>query len=333
MQAYLKAISYYLPEKEVTNAELAQLFPEWGAEKIAKKIGIETRRIAADNEYASDMAVKAAEQLFAEHAIERTAIDFILYCTQSPDQFLPSTACVIQDRLNIPVSAGALDFNLGCSGYVYGLAVAKGLVTAGIASNILLLTAETYSKFIHPEDKGNRTIFGDAASASLISTDGFASIGNFDLGTDGRGAGNLMVKQGGLRFPRAIEEAAEPVEGRFPDEFIYMNGPEIFTFTSREIPGLVDRTLLKNELKKSDIGQFVLHQANQFMLEHLRKKMHIGSKHFFIYMAMVGNTVSSTIPIALYHALKEKDTAAGQHWLLAGFGVGYSWGGTVIKFD
>jgi 3-oxoacyl-[acyl-carrier-protein] synthase-3 len=334
MTAFIKAISYYLPEKELHNGELSSIFPEWHVEKIANKIGIETRHIAAEDEFASDMAVAAANKLFADHGIDPAAIDFILYCTQSPDYFLPSTACIIQHRLNLPVSAGALDFNLGCSGFVYGLALAKGLIVAGIAKHILLITSETYSKFIHPKDKGNRTIFGDAAAATLISTIGFASIGEFELGTDGKGADNLMVKQGAIRYP---EKSAETLQDGFGNKRsgakLHMDGPEIFSFTSAIVPTLITRTLAKNLTAKGDIEQFILHQANQYILEHLRKKLAINHEHFFIYMAKVGNTVSSSIPIALYEAMNQKKEIQGTKYLLAGFGVGYSWGGTVITFS
>src|SRR5665647_684105 len=171
MKAYIKSISYYLPEEVLTNEKLVELFPEWTVDKIASKIGVTSRHIAAVNETAADMAVCAAENLFTEHAIDRSSIDFVLLCTQSPDYFLPTSACLLQNRLGLSTTCGALDFNLGCSGFVYGLSLAKGLITANIAKNVLLLTAETYSKHIHPKDKGNRTIFGDASAATLVSTE------------------------------------------------------------------------------------------------------------------------------------------------------------------
>ena len=149
MEAYIKAISYYLPEKVVTNEQLVEEFPEWSVDKIAKKVGINERHIAADDETAGDMAYKAAEKLIQENGIKRDSIDFVLLCTQSPDYFLPSTSCIIQSRLGLPTKCGAFDFNLGCSGYEYGLAVAKGLIVSGVAKNVLLLTAETYNKHIH----------------------------------------------------------------------------------------------------------------------------------------------------------------------------------------
>lgn len=331
MQTFIKAISYYLPQNVLTNEQLAARFPEWSADKIAEKVGIYTRHIAADDEYASDMAAKAAQKLFTEHNLAAADIDFVLYCTQSPDHFLPSTACIIQERLGIPTSAGALDFNLGCSGYVYGLAVAKGLVNAGIAKNVLLLTAETYSKFIHPGDKSNLTIFGDAATASLISNTGFAQIGEFELGTDGSGAANLIVKNGAIKYPGKNGVSTSP--SAFPDEYLYMDGSEIFNFTIAAIPPLVKNTLAKNNLHKKDITQFVLHQANSFMLEHLRKKIGIEPERFFNNISETGNTVSSTIPIALCQLMQNTGVINKAHWLLAGFGVGYSWAGTIISFN
>ena len=153
--AYLKAISYYLPEKTVSNEELLKEFPEWSVDKVAQKVGVETRHLSAVDETAGDMAEKAARKLFDEYDINPQSIDFVMLCTQSPDYFLPSTACILQHKLGIPTSAGAFDYDLGCSGCVYGLAIAKGLISAGIAKNILLLTSETYQKYLHPSDKTN----------------------------------------------------------------------------------------------------------------------------------------------------------------------------------
>lgn len=329
MQAYIKAISYYLPEKVVTNGQLVEEFPEWTVEKVASKIGISQRHVVQADECASDLAVKAAEKLFVEYGIDRAEIDFLLLCTQSPDYFLPATACVVQDRLGLPTSAGALDFNLGCSGYVYGLSLAKGLIASGTAQNVLLITAETYTRHLHPRDKGNRTIFGDAAAATLISTDGFASIGDFSLGTDGRGANNLIVKTGGMRHPEKADDLTFDESGNpRSSDYLFMAGTEIFNFTLEAVPPLVNDTLEKNSLKKEDISLFVFHQANKYIMNFLRKKIAIDEDKFFYCLQNVGNTVSSTIPIALREA-RDQGILAG-HVLLAGFGVGYSWGGVVL---
>lgn len=332
MKAYIKAISYYLPEKIYTNQDLVEDFPEWSVDKIAEKVGIDERHIAAEDETAGSMAEKAALNLFEEWNIDPSEIDFVMLCTQSPDYFLPTTACVIQNNLNIPTNSGAIDFNLGCSGYVYGLALAKGLIVAGVAKNILLLTAETYTKHINPIDKGNKTIFGDAAAATLVSTNGMAEIKEFVLGTDGKGAENLMVKTGGMKYKNKMDQVAEDENGaENHSDYLYMNGSKIFNFTQNNVPKLAQQTLEKNNLEKSDIDLFVFHQANKYMMEFLRKKMKIEEEKFYYYMNKVGNTVSSTIPIALSEAMKEGKTE-GKKIMLAGFGVGYSWAGTVLKY-
>lgn len=329
MKAFIKAISYYLPEKIVTNEQLIQEFPEWTVDKIADKVGVNKRHIAGD-ETISSMAIKAAENLFEENPdIKRGDIDFVLVCTQSPDYFLPSTACIVQNKLGIPKSCGAFDFNLGCSGYEYGLAIAKGYIAAGIANNILLITSEAYNKHIHIRDKGNRTIFGDAATATLISTDGFAEIGDFVLGTDGSGAEGLIVKTGGMAYPEKANDIEFDENGNpHSSDFLYMDGAAIFNFTLRVVPKMVRQTLEKNGLSNEDIDLYVFHQANSFMLSHLRKKLKIEEDKFFINMAEIGNTVSSTIPIALYDA--HKAGLLHGNLLIAGFGVGLSWGACTL---
>ena len=331
MKAYIQDIAYYLPTDILTNEQIAARFPEWSAEKVAGKVGITERHIAADNETATDMAQKAAEQLFAQ-GVDKSQIDFVLLCTQSPDYFLPSSACILQDKLGLSKDCGAFDFNLGCSGYEYGLAVAKGLIVAGIAKNILLLTAETYTKYIHPQDKGNMTIFGDGASATLVSTEGFAEIGEVVVGTDGSGAGNLIVRTSAARNKALANNAAQDEDGNIvSDDHLYMHGGNVFNFTADVVPDMVEKLLNKSGLQQDDVNLWVFHQANKYMINYLRKLLDIDKEKFYIFMEKVGNTVSSTIPIALCEARKE-DKLHG-HVLLAGFGVGLSWGGVMLKIN
>ncbi len=327
-KAYIKDIAYYLPEKVLTNEQIAQAFPEWSAEKVANKVGITERHIAADDETATDMAYHAAENLFAQ-GVDRNAVDFIILCTQSPDYFLPSSACVLQDRLGLSKKCGAFDFNLGCSGYEYGLAIAKGLIVADIAKNILLLTSETYTKYLHEQDKGNRTIFGDGASASLVSTEGFAEIGEVVVGTDGSGAENLIVRSLGSRHKDLMNNAQVDEDGNIiSGDHLYMHGGNVFNFTADVVPPMVEELLEKSHLKQDEVDLWVFHQANKYMINYLRKLLDIDKDKFYIYMQTVGNTVSSTIPIALCEARKE-DRLHG-NILLAGFGVGLSWGGVML---
>lgn len=329
-KVYIKAINYYLPEQILTNDQIAERFPEWSAEKVAMKVGITERHLSASDETATDMAYNAAEKLFAENPVEREQIDFVLLCSQSVDYKLPSSSCLLQNRLDLPKKCGAFDFNLGCSGYEYGLAIAKGLIVGGIAKNILLLTAETYTKYIHPEDKGNQTIFGGAATATLISTDGFAEIGEFVLGTDGSGAKNLIVSTGGLRNPEKNGKQSIDENGNMKwDDNLFMDGGAVFNFTSDVVPPMVEELLAKESLSQDDVDLWIFHQANKYMINYLRKLMMIDKDKFYIFMEKVGNTVSSTVPIAIAEARKENRLHGKV--LLAGFGVGLSWGATIIK--
>jgi 3-oxoacyl-[acyl-carrier-protein] synthase-3 len=324
---FIKHISYYLPQITLTNEKINEDFPEWNIEKISSKTGIENRHISAPDEFSSDMAVKAAEKLFCEYTIDRQSIDFLLLCTQSPDYYLPTTACIVQDKLRLSTNCGALDFNLGCSGFVYGLSLAKGLITGGMAKNVLLITSETYSKFIHPKDKSNKTIFGDAAAATLISAEiGMFEIGEFVFGTDGTGAGNLIVKNGGMRYPtNEVEDIFDDYGNVKNGNYLVMNGPEIFNFTSEAVPKLTIDILKKIDKEIEEIDLFIFHQANKYMLNHLRKKIGIPEEKFYLAMEHYGNTVSSTIPIALFDAIKSKRLEYCKNILLSGFGVGYSW--------
>lgn len=332
MNAYIKALSYYLPEKIMTNEELLNEFPEWSVEKVAAKVGVDSRHVAAPNETAGDLAEKAALRLFEEYGVEPQSIDFVLFCTQSPDYFLPSTACILQDRLGIPTSSGAFDYNLGCSGCIYGLAVAKGLIAGGIAKNVLLLTAETYNKYLHPSDKSNRSIFGDGAAACLISTEGFARIGEFVLGTDGAGAENLIVRTGAAKVrERTGMEEVDPDGHIRRDDYLYMNGSEIFNFTLDAVPPMINQLMEKNKMASQDIGFYVFHQANKFMLNTLRKVCALPKDKFYIDLSQTGNTVSSTVFIALKDALDRQLIHSNMDVLIAGFGVGLSWGGTVLR--
>jgi len=337
-KAYIKSIQYYLPEAVLDNEVISKAHPEWSIEKIAAKTGIYKRHIAAEDEFSSDMAVKAAEKLFASEQVNREDIDFVILCTQSPDYFLPTTACLLQDRLQLRKNIGAFDFNLGCSGFIYGLGICKGLIATGQASNILFITAETYSKFIHQEDKSNKTLFGDAAAATWISADKSegevaAEIFDFSYSTDGNGAGYLMVKNGGVRNRYSQSETKEDENGYVSnDDYLFMDGKAIFNFTAFQVPQLIKDTVAKNELTIDEIDLFILHQANEFMLQTIRKRTRIPEDKFLIHLRDCGNTVSSTIPIALYHAINDHKIKAGNKVLLSGFGVGLSAGGVVIQY-
>lgn len=321
MSVRIKQIEYYLPEQVISNADLANEFPEWEAEKIEAKVGIRLRHVALNDETALDLAYIAGEKLLSQ--IDRSTVDFLLFCTQSPDYYLPTSACILQDKLKLRKNLGAFDFNLGCSGFVYGLGIAKGLINSNIAKRILLITSETYSKHIHKSDKVNRSIFGDGAAATLIEKSEEEGVFEFVLGTDGSGMNNLIVKRGGLRYNQIQNYDSE-------ENCLNMNGPEIFNFTLDVIPDLVKKTLEVNGLKTEDIDYFIFHQANKFMLEYLRKKLKVDPTIFYSNLLITGNTVSSTIPIAIKDCLDNNLIRPNDRIMIAGFGVGYSWGATVI---
>lgn len=338
MNQYIHAIEYYLPEKKLDNEELCQTFgysPK--IDKLLAKIGVDQRHIAAADELVSDLAVKAALGLFKNNGISPGEIDFLILCTQSPDHLLPTTACIIQDRLGIPKSCGALDFNLGCSGFIYGLALAKSLINTSVAKNVLLIMADTYSKHVHPLDKSTKPIFGDGAAAILIkgSSQEENGIGQFVLGTDGKGAENLIVPAGGMKQPRSSETGEVTIDkygNHRTSNNLYMNGPELFKYFSSLMPELVDSILKRNSLSRDDIDFYVFHQASLQMLESLRDCLGLENEKFYINVKNTGNTVSATIPIALKQAEEEGRIKKGDTILTIGFGVGYSWGGTILKW-
>lgn len=326
MAAKIKNIDYYLPENVLTNEDLSNDFPEWTVEKITGKIGINKRHISGIEECSSDLAVRAAEKLFGKEGISTEIVDYLILCTQSPDYFLPTTACLVQNRLGLRKDIGALDINLGCSGYIYGLGMAKGLIDSKQARNVLLITSETYSKHIHNSDKGNRAIFGDAATATLVVEDPDGWLDYFVYGTDGSGANNLIVRNGGLRNNKSNSNSFNQ------DDFLFMNGMEIFSFTLEKVPVVVSQVLEKSKLTLNDVDLFIFHQANKYMLENLRKKLRIDENKFYYYISEVGNTVSSTIPLALNDAIQNNKIKKNDKVMLVGFGVGYSWGGCLVQF-
>jgi 3-oxoacyl-[acyl-carrier-protein] synthase-3 len=338
MKATIASTEYYLPAHVLSNDMVACGSVDWTPEKIFEKTGVQQRHIASAKECSSDLGVCASEKLFASGYCKPEDIDFILLCTQSPDYFLPTTACLLQHRLGIPITAGALDFNLGCSGYIYGLGLAKGLIETGQARKVLLVTAETYSKFINTEDRSVRSIFGDAAAATLVTSIESESsgefIGPFVYGTDGSGAENLIVPVGGMRA-RTVNEV-EAVSDKFGNkrtcQDLYMNGAEIFTFTLRSVPKAVQQLLDKAQCSLADLDLVVFHQANKYMLDHLRKKIGIPEEKFVIALSNSGNTVSSTIPIALTEAARDGRLRTGDKVMLVGFGVGYSWGAAIVQW-
>jgi len=335
MHAAVEAIEYILPSRTETIAQLAQTHPHWAPNKLARRTGIHTRHLADNGETASDIAVQAAQNLFARGRWSPGDFDFLLFCTQTPDYFLPTTACLMQQRLDLPQSAGALDVNLGCSGYIYGLGLAKGLIETGQAQRLLLITADTYSKFINPDDKSVRALFSDGATATVVTaTAEQPAIGPFVYGTDGSGGKDLIVPMGGMRRPfgaQPPDEYSDRFGNRRSPRNIYMNGKAIVEFSLREVPPAVTTLCERAGITLDELDAVVPHQASAKVLQGIRERLGLPPERFITCMEDVGNTVSSSIPIALTMARRDGLLQTPAYVMLVGFGVGLSWGATLVR--
>lgn len=323
MKAYIKNIEYYLPEQVEENKN----------ERLRQKTGIERRHVSAAQETAADMAVKVAEKLFT--TVSRDSVDYLLFCTQSPDYYLPTSACILQDRLGISKHSGALDYNHGCTGYIYGLGLAKGLIESGQAKNVLLLTAETYSKYINPEDNAVLPLFGDGATATLIAAKDTNADGiyGFEYGTDGAGYRNLIVPVGGMReryHDTELKTATDKYGNTRTNRNLFMDGGAIMDFALDVVPATLDSILSKSSLTRQDIDYYVFHQANHFMLRSLQKICRLGKLPYWDDIKEYGNTVSNSIPIALADMMQTAEITKLDRVMLMGFGVGLSWGGCIV---
>lgn len=323
--AGIAAIDYELPERVSRTREWAADVPDWPVEKIIEKLGIDELHVAGANECASDLAVRAAEKLFTTGRVERKAIDYLIFLTQTPDYILPTTACLLQDRLNLSNDTGALDINLGCSGYVYGLGLAHGLIATGQATNVLLLTADTYSKLVHPMDRTMRALLGDAATATLLTREA-GEMGPFVFGTDGKRAMHIAVPAGGMRqrVSDGVLRFDDKGNGR-TDAHVHMDGRGMFSFSSEVVPLVVEKTLRRAGCTADDIDLFFFHQSNKRVIEHVVEKMNLPPANVVLDMRDCGSTGSSSIPVTLSRAIRSGRLKHGMKILLVGYGVGLSW--------
>ena len=330
------AVRYSLPETSLTHAELEGRFGVDAMKRVVSGTGIRNRRVVRDGRTGADFAFTAAEQLLAEEKIDRNSIDLVIMCTQTPDYLLPTTACVLHERLALKNECACFDINLGCSQYVYALSVAHSMIMAGTASRALVLTGDTMSRTVHPQDKAVVPLLADGGSATLVGPvpagRGFL---RFRLGTDGSSHRNLMTPAGGYRTPRSPQTAIErtDADGNVrSDDSLYMNGPAIFHFSISVVPPTIAKLLADLSLTMADIDLFLFHQANKFMLDYLVKKMAIPAERTFFFIEEIGNMSGSSVPIVLTEAWKAGKIVPGKKVLLIAFGVGLSWGATVITW-
>ncbi|HRT70760.1 MAG TPA: ketoacyl-ACP synthase III [Syntrophales bacterium] len=325
----IQDIKSYIPKSKLTNADLVKRLDVDEA-FLRDKVGISSRAIADGGEAASDLALHAAERILsANPALERKDVDLLIVVTQNPDFKLPHTSAILQHKLGLgPIAA--FDVNLGCSGFVYSLAIAKSMMNTLGFKNTVLITVDPYSKIIAPDDKDTVTIFGDAATATWLNHQSSNRLLGFTFGSDGADYESLIVKGGGSRFPLQPGETGRPSSSENCN--LYMDGRRIFNFMLKKVPRDVLRCLQINQLHLADIDHFIFHQASKFMIENLARKMKIPMEKVVIFLEDIGNTVSSSIPIALENLMNSVDLS-GKKVLISGFGVGLSWSSTVINFD
>lgn len=324
MKIKISAISYYLPEAVEGLDVLARDNPSWDIPKLFTKTGIRNRHIAAFGQTASDLAFEAGSNLLRKLS-DVNAINLLIFVTQSPDYVLPTSACMLQDRLGLSQNCMAFDINLGCSGFVTALSVAGSLIESGVAQKGLILCADTYSKYIAKTDRTCRPIFSDGAAAILVDRSATDSVGPFEFGTDGSGFDRLIVRNGGAREPNT--------NTMFHENTLEMHGSDIFLFTMRVVPEYISKLLVRAELSKDEINLFIFHQASKLVIENLTRSLSLNPEKVFENYEYIGNTVSATIPIALKDAETQGRLRDGDTVMLIGFGVGLSWAATLVRWS
>jgi len=335
MNVSIKSISYYLPEKCLRNDELQQIHPNWDVNKVAEKSGVEQRYIVTDGVTALDLAIGAIERLFKEQNGSKESIQGIIFCTQSPDYIMPSNAFLIHKYFNFNTNIWAFDYNLACSGFVYGISIARGMIATGMAKNVLLINADTYSKYINIDDRSTTVLFGDGAAASIIGLTDSPGILDIMLASSGKDFDSFYIPAGGCKLPKSEQTALLETDhsGNVRSlENIHMNGFAVWKFISKTVPDQINQLLERNNFTFNEIDLVVFHQASKLTLDSLIKSLKIDEAKVYSNLNRVGNTVSASIPIALKQAEEEGRLKIGDKVLISGFGVGLSWGSLIMKY-
>jgi 3-oxoacyl-[acyl-carrier-protein] synthase-3 len=327
----IRDIAIALPAKRIDN----KLIAEWtgGDEEFIKnKIGIESRTFLGEDESQIDLSMQACENLFAKNPeLARDKVGLLIVVTQNPAYKLPHSSAILQNKLALSVNTACFDINLGCSGYVYALSVAKAFMIAENIDEAIVVTCDPYSKIMDKSDYETISVFGDAATATWLSSAKGAVIGMLDYGTDGAGAQHLMVKSGGSIFPHKGIWHENQTAVNADDFHVKMNGRAIFNFMMKRVPSSVDACLRKNGLSLSAVDYFFFHQASKYLIDNLREKMNLPEDKVPVEMKDCGNTVSSSIPI-LIHNFMLRGLLPNKKCLICGFGVGLSWATNIISF-
>ena len=335
MKVSIKSIAYSLGTNRVDNQSLEHENPTWEMKKIVERTGVFSRPIALPDETALDLGERAVLNLFKLYPSLAGEIDTLIFCTQTPDYLLPGNAVLLHGRLGLPQNIMAFDISHACSGYIYGVGIGKSLIQSGMAGTVLLVTADTYSKLLHPEDRSTRPIFGDGAAATILSAGGGLVIIDMAFYTDGTKADRFIIESGGAKKKVPSGQLASKVDGSGrvrSEEHIYMDGLGVLSFFNSVVPKSVKKILEENNLSLDDVSVFLFHQASRLALEGIQKSLSIPKEKMIIDIEDTGNLVSSSIPVAFSRALKKAVIKPGQLVVVCGFGVGLSWGVSLIKY-
>lgn len=326
----LKGIVAAVPKEKRTAEDFTEHFSMEEIQKTASVTGVQEVRVAPDDVCTSDLCVAAAEKLIDKLTWEKESIDCLIFVSQTPDYILPATSCIIQERLGLSTECAAFDVNQGCSGYVYALWLGANLLESGSMKRIILLVGDTISKLTNPADRATSMLFGDAGTATAIEWNENAKAMGFVLGSDGKGAENLIVKRGHARFPSVSAKEADENE-TMDKNYLYMDGGEIFNFTIKRVPKMVKEVMEIANKTNAEIDYFLFHQANEFIMKHLAKKIKATEKQLPISLQQFGNTSSASIPLTIVSQITLETLKQHPQLVLAGFGVGYSWAAACLN--
>ena len=318
-----------VPTREVDNTGFADRFGAQAVLDVVKMIGVDRRRHVDEHTTTRDLCRVAGQRLLAGLEWDPAGIDALIFVTQTPDFRLPATACVLQSELGLSTSCIAFDINLGCSGYPYALWLGMTMIQSGAARRVLLAVGDTVTRMVDPLDRATAMIFGDAGTVTALEACADAvpaPLAHFVLGTDGRGASNLIVPEGAFRRGAGMDPRLKERDAAC----LFMDGGEIFNFTLRAIPPLVARTITLGGVPVEDYDAFLFHQANRFMLNHLVKKCKLPAARVPINIGDYGNTSSASIPLLMTTSLRKQLIDRGGRLAMFGFGVGYSWGAATL---
>lgn len=334
----IETIAYSLGTESLTNEELQSLKPDWPVGQLSKRTGVYKRSIAHNSETALDLAERAARGVMDLRKEKLLDVDALIFCTQTPDYILPPNSTLLHGKLDMPQNVMAFDISHACSGFTYGLGIARSLVISKVVNRVLLINADTYTRLLHDDDRSTRGIFGDGASATIVSASkSMITVLDDSYGTDGKHYAKFIVPSGGSRNPTTNEEKSQletlsdnPRRSPF---HINMDGIGVLSFFNKILSKAIIDILKKNNLCLDDIDHFVFHQASALALEVLQRNLDISSNRVVNKMKITGNLVSASIPVALSKANSDGDFEKGDIIMLVGFGVGLSWGLTLARWN